>query len=317
MAQFNASVYDRDATGSGLLTDRLLAFRTDTAPADHPTASWQDLIGVIDGEVRYISVEAKMTITEEAPNSWRSEVLEICERLVRNLDTPATARTVIMVSSIWDWYATQNALLEGMLGGLAIAFPVAFVTLIAATQNVLVALYAIFTIGSIVMSVLGCAALNGWSLGAAESIAAVIVVGFAVDYTIHLGHMYDHAGAHGGVEGRTERARYALTTMGSTVLAGAVTTCGSGVFMFACQLVFFNKMAFLICVTIAFSLAYSILFFMPLLYLIGPSGSYGNVGAIYRSIALMAGFNGDSGASTTTNEEEDAKRRISKEALDV
>ena len=76
-------------------------------------------------------------------------------------------------------------------------------------------------------------------------------------------------------------------------------------------------MAFLICVTIAFSLVYSIFFFMPLLYLIGPSGSYGNVGAIFRSIALMAGFNGNLGANAMTNEEEDAERRISKENVDV
>ncbi len=33
----------------------------------------------------------------------------------------------------------------------------------------------------------------GWSLGVAESIAGVIVVGFSVDYTLHLGHIYKEA----------------------------------------------------------------------------------------------------------------------------
>ena len=39
-----------------------------------------------------------------------------------------------------------------------------------------------------------------------------------------------------------------------------------------CQLTFFSKMATLIAGTIVFSLIYSLLFFMPLLALLGPSG---------------------------------------------
>ena len=34
---------------------------------------------------------------------------------------------------------------------------------------------------------------SGWSLGVAESIAGVIVIGFSVDYTVHLGHIYKEA----------------------------------------------------------------------------------------------------------------------------
>ena len=43
----------------------------------------------------------------------------------------------------------------------------------------------------IVACVLGmCHAVFEWELGIAESIAAVIVIGFAVDFTVHLAHMY-------------------------------------------------------------------------------------------------------------------------------
>ena len=43
----------------------------------------------------------------------------------------------------------------------------------------------------IVASVMGfCKWAMGWGLGIAESIAAVIVIGFSVDYVVHLGHMY-------------------------------------------------------------------------------------------------------------------------------
>ena len=50
---------------------------------------------------------------------------------------------------------------------------------------------AIATIIGIVACVLGmCHAVFEWELGIAESIAAVIVIGFAVDFTVHLAHMY-------------------------------------------------------------------------------------------------------------------------------
>ena len=53
------------------------------------------------------------------------------------------------------WYATQVALVDGLTFGLALAFPVAFVVLCFATSNLVLAFYAMVTIGLIVASVLG------------------------------------------------------------------------------------------------------------------------------------------------------------------
>ena len=66
--------------------------------------------------------------------------------------------------------------------------------------------------------------------------------------------------------------------MGSTVMAGAVTTAGSGAFMFMCQMRFFYKMAVLITLTIGFSFVYSFGFFMAYLIMIGPEYDNGNLG---------------------------------------
>ena len=71
----------------------------------------------------------------------------------------------------------------------------------------------------------------GWSLGVGESIAGTIVIGLAVDYTVHLGHAYTESPSLL----REEKTRDALTEMGVTVIAGGVTTLGSSVFMYACQ----------------------------------------------------------------------------------
>ena len=55
----------------------------------------------------------------------------------------------------------------------------------------------------------------------AESISGVIVIGFSVDYTVHLGHMYKEAWDQ---PTREEKTRYALTHMGATVIGGGLTT---------------------------------------------------------------------------------------------
>merc|ERR1711865_887910 len=85
-----------------------------------------------------------------------------------------------------------------------------------------------------------------------------IVIGFSVDYVVHMGHMYIEAAEKSGAMKREDRFFYAASKMGSTVMAGAVTTAGSGAFMFLCQMRFFYKMAVLITLTIGFSFVYSL-----------------------------------------------------------
>ena len=148
--------------------------------------------------------------------------------------------------------------------------------------NVILSLYAIVVIGCVVSGVLGLCYLLGWSLGIRESVAGVIVIGLAVDYTIHLGHMYDHARFHAHLDTRDERTAYALRKMGRTVFAGAVTTAGAASLMFACQLTFFVQMACLIVFTIALSISLALGLYVPLLHVIGPEREQGNLWFLYR-----------------------------------
>mmetsp|Transcript_11771 Transcript_11771/g.14368 ORF Transcript_11771/g.14368 Transcript_11771/m.14368 type:complete len:227 (+) Transcript_11771:1539-2219(+) len=157
-------------------------------------------------------------------------------RHCRNLD--AHLPDVWQYSDAWVWYKAQAALVNGLLVGMAIAFPVAFVVLTSATQNIILAFFAIITIGCIVGNVLGLAYLFGWALGVKESIAGVVVIGLAVDYTIHIGHVYD-VGRSDGLISREDKTISAVWTMGPTVVAGAVTTAGAAVFFTFCSINFF------------------------------------------------------------------------------
>ena len=159
--------------------------------------------------------------------------------------------------------------MAGMLLGMAICFPMAFLVLLLTTGSLRVALFATLSVVLIVGSLLGFAesAFN-YALGTGETIAGTIVIGLAVDYTVHLGHMYTESAQ----PSRDGKMRDAATVMGATVLAGGITTLGCAIFMFPCQLTFFTKMAFLMAGTIVFSLVFAFFFFMPLVSLFGPTG---------------------------------------------
>ena len=152
------------------------------------------------------------------------------------------------------------------------SFPIAFAVLVFATQNLLVSLYAIVGIAFVVASVLGAAEwVYGWGLGVIEALAGVLVIGFSVDYAIHLCHMYVEADKVGFTD-NLERFVYSITKMGGTVVGGAVTTFGAAAFMLPCQLTFFYKLGLLIFTTILCSFCFSFGFVMPLLAAAGPSG---------------------------------------------
>ena len=260
---------------------RLLEFRSDTKPSRDPVVgSWESTIGVVDGDIKFIKIMSVSTMLSLQPVDDKKDVRAVVDKVLEEINTGAAATTgdVITEAGIeWTWMETEQGLVDGLFTGFAICFPVAFGVLIIATFNIFVSIYAIISIIFIVASVMGVVQMVGYDLGVAESIAGIIVIGFSVDYVVHMAHMYMEAHEIKKLDTRLERVAYACENMGGTVVAGAVTTGGSGSFMFFCQLVFFYKMALLIVMTILFSFLFAFCFFVPVLALVGPNIGEGNV----------------------------------------
>jgi len=277
--------------GCGVLETAMQTFRNTKTPQQvlNNQATWEKGIGFVGGELRYVEVQAMLTVKRGQPGSVKAEVLDTVIRFLdrERSSAPAAAGDALQTAGAeWVLLVLEQTLVKGLFQGFAICFPTAFVVLLLATGNVLVALYAITTIGAIVMSVLGwCWAVEGWYLGISESIAGIIVIGLAVDYVIHLGHMYLEVG-HLGYETRAERWEMALKNMGVTVLAGAVTTLVAGLSMRFCQMTFFLQMSTLISVTIVYSLLFTLFFFMCLLRVAGPEGDCGDVSRLIRRACI-------------------------------
>jgi len=275
--------------------NRLSNFRQTEAPKGDPYGTWETTIGFINGKLKYAKIESRMTLKLQQSVTVKRPIIEIAEDFQKSLTSTSTLPEPFQYTWDWVWYTTEEGLLFGLMLGMSIAMPVAFITLTFATSNVILAFYAIVSIGFVVSSVLGgIRAYFNWDLGIAESVAGVIVIGLAVDYTIHLGHMYDHAKHEIGATTREERFRFATGKMGTTVFAGAITTAGSGTFLFFTQLLFFSKMAMLIVLTIVFSFIYSFGFFLALCYVAGPENETGSLHTLLpRQMYFLVKSNSD------------------------
>lgn len=277
---YNTSTYD--LTKSAFLA-RLLLFRKNEKPKAAKTETWKDSIGFVDGKLKFVSIKLRTTIAPFDPQGVKYPVYQIFDKIASDFkkDAPSGLKSILHESSFFGWVfmSTEMALVQSLFNGLAFSFPVAALVLIYATQNFITSVFAVVSVGSVVVSVLGfCKLYMGWSLGVTETFAGIIVVGLAVDYVVHQAHMYeDAAHCEHHYQSREERFTHSATKMGSTVIAGAVTTAGSGCFMFLCQLGFFYKMAVLIVITIMFSFIYSMGFFLSLCVVCGPEGTFGNL----------------------------------------
>jgi hypothetical protein len=189
-------------------------------------------------------------------------------------------------NNMWQgafWWNIMNLQLEfvvNALEGILISLLFAFIVLCLATMNIVVASFATLAILMIIISVMAQIVMSGWNFGITESISVVIVVGFSVDYTVHLGSHY----VHSPFQDKYRRTRFALSEMGVSIIGGAITTMGSAIFLIPCLFVIFDKMAFLILGTIGFSLFYSLVFFVMITHLIGPQKEFASLNPLKRKL---------------------------------
>ncbi|QDZ20569.1 patched-related protein [Chloropicon primus] len=226
--------------------------------------------------LKFVSLEFNSTFTPPKSQKRTADVYRVWEDLMAegNAAAPAGVDNAFQSTDFaWTWMITQVELVEGVKLGVTLVMVIAFVVINLSTLNVIVSIGAILAIGGIVTTTMGFGVelLMSYPLGVAESIATVILIGFSMDYCLHL------AGAYVASKKATreERTRESLTEMGVSVTAGALTTVFSAVFLFGTVLTFFQKFAFIIIFTIGGSWLWSTIFFSTFCMVFGPEGNVG------------------------------------------
>jgi predicted RND superfamily exporter protein len=168
---------------------------------------------------------------------------------------------------------TQHIYVQYALYGIACAVLLAFVVLCVATNNIITASLAVFTIILVCICVLGSMVFGGWQLGNMESICLTILAGFCVDYIVHLAHSYMESPDRST---REARVRYSVGHMGVSVLSGALTSLGASLLLFFCTLQFFSTFGTFFFGTIFLAWVWANFFFIPALGTFGPEGIQGD-----------------------------------------
>jgi len=180
-----------------------------------------------------------------------------------------------MHNTSWRWWllAVESNFLMSALSGIAIALPLAFVVLLISTRNWIISIFAIMDIIGVISCELCVIYMAGWRWGLTESIAVIMVIGFSVDYVVHLANSYLESQG----ETRMERLSFALLTMGVSVVSGAITTMLSGIMLVFPSYLFFYKMGWIIVTTVLLALMWALIFFPSMCAWIGPEGDQGDL----------------------------------------
>lgn len=159
-------------------------------------------------------------------------------------------------------------MLKTAYGAAGIALAAAAVVMLFSSRSFEITLFALVTIGFILLSVTSALVASGWSLGFLESVCFAILIGISADFVLHFGHSYSSLP---GDRSRHERSKYALLRMGPSILAAAFTTVCAAIVMFFTTITFFQKFAQILFFTIVMATAGSFIFFITLSDTFGPS----------------------------------------------
>jgi len=179
----------------------------------------------------------------------------------------------------------QDSLVREAIKSVFLSLAVAFVTLACVTWNWYIAILGTINISIIVVYFMGTWPIIGWELDIYNVIFLISAVGLSVDYTVHLLHAYNESSQ----QGREQRAKDALSHMGITVFSGAVTTLAAAFPLVLCQMVFFRRYGTFVFIIILVSIVTAILLLVPLLLLVGPDGSFGDIPCFYWLRSKMSG----------------------------
>jgi protein dispatched 1 len=136
-----------------------------------------------------------------------------------NIANQASGVEAVGLTGRTMWIGTMNALVRGVIEAIPTSIGVSFLVLAVTTGNWKVAAWATVTIVGVIGSFFITFVGLEQTLGVYESMFLSLTAGFAVDYVVHFAHAYNEAEAND----KCEKMQDSLTTMGVSVLSGAVS----------------------------------------------------------------------------------------------
>jgi predicted RND superfamily exporter protein len=179
---------------------------------------------------------------------------------------------------LWGWMVTQREILTAVFQSIGACLALAWLILSIATTNWIISSIALTCILVVLFLCGGAITMAGWALGIFEAIGLIIVVGLAVDYSVHICHSYNETRFIDGVAAtRFQKTQHALTEMGVSVVSGAATTFLASLFLIPAMFAFYYVFGMFMLITVIFSLLVSLTMLPALLCILGPESDRGDL----------------------------------------
>ena len=154
---------------------------------------YKNYIGLIDDKLKFIQIRALSQGERFQPYEKLNPYYEAWVKTMDdiNSESPAGINNGVMTGGrYFTWMRSEKEFLYTAQTGILISMAFSFIILNLSTLNIFISIFSIICIGLIVLSVVAVMELLGWEFGVAESIAVVILIGFSVDYVVHLANHY-------------------------------------------------------------------------------------------------------------------------------
>ncbi|XP_018405326.1 PREDICTED: protein dispatched homolog 1 [Cyphomyrmex costatus] len=169
-----------------------------------------------------------------------------------------------------EFYELQRTLYRGTLCAMGVSLILALIVLALVTLNPLISLYAILTIGAVIVVTVAILILLGWRLNVLESVAVSTAIGLAVDFSLHYAVSYRACIS----EEKTDRVKTALQQMGGPTLMAAITSGAAGALMLPSHVLAYIQIGLFLVLVMGVSWIYATFFLCPMLAVIGPTSQF-------------------------------------------
>ncbi len=170
----------------------------------------------------------------------------------------------------FELYDLQRALAFGTYTAIGVSMACAFVVMLITSLNVLITIYAIFTIFLTISVTSGVLVLLGWELNIVESVTLTMAVGLSIDFCIHYGMGY-RLSKKGN---RGPRVQESFEKVGAAIFMAAATTFIAGACITPSIILFYIQLGTFLMLVMAVSWLFATFFFQSPCYIIGPKFTF-------------------------------------------
>lgn len=263
-AQRNATLPLPRASFEALLRDFLAAHQ-----------EWLQYVSVVGDaqsgyRLRHVVASFTVRVENHAPASRRLPLYRAWEAEVASLNAaapPSANKALQTAEDYWVMMAVQQLLFFYCVTLIFCSAAVGFCFILVATRSPRAAALCTLSILAVVSCftglMVGCFDMR---LGMVESVVLMVSVGLMLDPLAHFAHAFTAAPGD-----RAARLTAALTQIGISVLAAALSTAGSCAVLFLCVVTVLSQFGMLLCMLLLVTLIYANAFLAPLLFLCGPT----------------------------------------------